>query len=88
MDLARRPLLRRLLLRLADAAAEGARDVGVEELLEAGWPGERMVGTSGVRRLQVAINRLRDLGLREVLETVERGGYCIAEPWRVELVDS
>ncbi|MEZ4336821.1 MAG: hypothetical protein R3B82_09360 [Sandaracinaceae bacterium] len=88
VDLARRPLLRRLLLRLADAAAEGARDVGVEELLEAGWPGERMVGTSGVRRLQVAINRLRDLGLREVLETVERGGYCIAEPWRVELVDS
>ncbi len=85
VDLARRPLLGRLLLCLAEAARRGAREVAVDELLEAGWPGEKMVGTSGVRRLQVAINRLRDLGLRDVVETVE-GGYRIAEPWRVEIL--
>lgn len=75
VSLAKRPVLSRLLRALAAAHRdEPGATAPVDALLEAGWPGERMVGSSGPRRLQVAIGRLRDLGLRDLLQTSE-GGY-------------
>ncbi|MCB9602744.1 MAG: hypothetical protein H6720_20685 [Sandaracinus sp.] len=83
VDLARRPLLLRLLRALANHHADARGEaLDVDALLAAGWPGERMVADSGARRLQVAIGRLRESGLREVLESVG-AGYRLSPRWRV-----
>ncbi|MBX3269051.1 MAG: helix-turn-helix domain-containing protein [Sandaracinaceae bacterium] len=89
IDLRARRLLARLLARLAEPvlARASSRAVSVDALLEAGWPGERTVGASGQRRLQVAISRLRELGLRDVVETAD-GGYAIAAGWEVRAADA
>ncbi len=52
------------------AAAPGA--LGVDAICAEVWPGERLVGDSGTRRVHVAISTLRALGLRSVLHTVTR----------------
>lgn len=48
----------------------------MDEILAAGWPGERPVGESGPNRVYVALATLRRLGLREFLLTHE-GGYLL-----------
>ena len=51
--------------------------MSVQELLEAGWPGERPVAQAGANRVYVELNRLRRLGLRELLvKTAD--GYALA----------
>lgn len=68
--LTRRASLRRLL----DAIAEEGRPVlSVEALLQAGWPGERVVGGSGAARVYVAVATLRKLGLRTAIERCDDG---------------
>lgn len=47
---------------------EPGRAIGVWQLLEAGWPGEDPIPEAGANRVYVAIARLRQLGLRHVLE--------------------
>ena len=48
-----------------------------------GWPGERMSPESGARRVYVTINRLRKLGLGDLLLTTG-DGYMLAP--RVDVV--
>ncbi len=84
-SLGRRRPLRRLLLALARAHAAGAPSLSVDELLEAGWPGERPLPEAGSNRVWVAISTLRKLGLGEILQRWD-GGYRLdpAVPCRVE----
>ncbi len=80
IDLSRRAALRRILLALAER--HGQRGLTLAEVLEAGWPGERMRPESASARVYMAIRRLRALGLEEVLVTTE-DGYALSSLVRV-----
>lgn len=69
VDLSRRPLLVRLVRTLVEAGAGGT--VGRGALMEAVWPGERLVGRSGDARLHVAISTLRKQGVPLVTTEVD-----------------
>lgn len=77
VDLRRRGALRRILLELANRAAEGpsAKPTPLPgaEVAAIGWPGERMKLEAQSTRVRVAIATLRRLGLRDVLITQEDG---------------
>jgi predicted ATPase len=78
VSLAERRLLMRLLDRLARARADAPREtVTAEQLLAAGWPGERMLPEAAANRLRVAMSRLRAAGLADILESVG-GGYRLS----------
>lgn len=68
VDLRRRAPLQRIVLALArrrlDAPGEA---LALEELLAAGWPGERVGDSAGTNRVHVALTTLRNLGLRAFL---------------------
>lgn len=74
IDLRRRGPMRRLVVALA-VMREEQPGVGltVDALLEAGWPGERVLPEAGANRVYVALATLRKLGLREVLLSREDG---------------
>ena len=70
----RRPIMRRMLVALVQKRIrEPGRALGMAELLDAGWPGERILPNAAKRRLQVMLSRMRDLGLRGVLQTTDEG---------------
>jgi hypothetical protein len=69
IDFARRGPLRRVLLALGRATGP----LSADDVLAAGWPGERMQPASGAARVYMAIRRLRDLGLARALVTVDDG---------------
>ena len=50
-----------------------------EELLEAAWPGERVLPAAGAHRVRVAVSTLRKLGLKDVIKTVPEGYLLAAE---------
>ncbi|MBX3269603.1 MAG: AAA family ATPase [Sandaracinaceae bacterium] len=78
VDLTRRRALRGVLAGLVDRRrSEPGAPMSVDAVLEAGWPGERMSPESGARRVYVTINRLRKLGLGDVLVTTG-DGYMLA----------
>jgi tetratricopeptide (TPR) repeat protein len=84
VDITRRPALRGILRSLCDQRlARPGIPLRVDDVLEAGWPGERMSPDSGARRVYVTINRLRKLGLGELLLTMG-DGYMLAP--EVEIV--
>lgn len=83
LDFARRGPLRRVLLGLARARIAG-ETLTVSQLLDAGWPGERMLPGSGAARVYMAVRRLRELGLEGILLTTDEG-YALAPHCRVEL---
>jgi tetratricopeptide (TPR) repeat protein len=56
-------------------------------LLEAGWPGERVIPSAGAHRVRVAVSTLRKLGLRSVLRTVDEG-YLFDPAIETRLSDS
>lgn len=62
-------------------------DTDVYALLEVGWPDEDLLPESGKARVYVAIQTLRDLGLRQVLETGSEG-YRLDPDIPVHVVDS
>ncbi|MDI1481481.1 tetratricopeptide repeat protein [Polyangium sp. y55x31] len=65
---ANRPVMRRLLVALARShLAARSRPLSFEQLIEIGWPGERILADAARNRLHVMLTRMRDLGLREVL---------------------
>jgi predicted ATPase len=73
-DLSKRSAPRRVLdalaeRRLASAGSPLTRD----ELIEIGWPGERMLHEAAVMRLHQCIRVLRDIGLEGVLVTRDDG---------------
>lgn len=77
--------LSRLLSFLA-RAHRAKRALAKEELVEVGWPDERLLPTAAKNRLKVALSQLRRSGLGELLETVE-GGYCLSASCTVDIVD-
>jgi len=83
IDLSRRAALRRILLALAERHARGQRQgLTVGEVLEAGWPGERMRAESASARVYMAIRRLRALGFEEILLTTD-DGYALSSLVRI-----
>lgn len=77
VELGRRPNLRRVLAKLVALRVE-RRDavVTVGDLVEAGWPGERVLPEAGAERVYTAVRTLRAMGLREVLVRRD-GGYAL-----------
>lgn len=45
----------------------------MQELLEAGWPGERPIPEAGANRVYVALTQLRRMGMRDLIERCESG---------------
>ncbi len=77
VDLLRRRALRMLVAELARARVDrpGAA-LSLDDLLAAGWPGERMRPEAGAARVYAAIRTLRKLGLRDALAT-SGDGYLL-----------
>ncbi|MDX2090022.1 MAG: AAA family ATPase [Kofleriaceae bacterium] len=74
VDLSRRHPLRRILAALARHRVDAPGNaLGLDDLLTAGWPGERIAQTAAINRVHVALTTLRKLGLRGVLQSAERG---------------
>jgi len=77
VQLGRRGPLRRVLLRLFEQRIEHPGvGLAVDALLEAGWPEEKMQWEAGVARVYTTVQRLRALGLHDVLITRD-DGYLI-----------
>jgi len=77
VPLQNRPALRRILVRLASQRVQRPRvPLTAEQLVATGWPDEKMSRDSASNRLYVTLNRLRGLGLRELL-VAEGGGYYL-----------
>lgn len=79
--------MRRILARLVveRLAAPGQR-VTLEEIIAAGWPGEKIAAEAALNRAYVAIATLRKKGLREVLDKVA-GGYALSPGVALRCVD-
>ncbi|MBL8744093.1 MAG: tetratricopeptide repeat protein [Myxococcales bacterium] len=68
VDLSTRRSLRLMLLKLCAVHRESAgQALSLDDLFQAGWPGENIVQSAAHRRVYTAIGTLRDLGLRDVL---------------------
>lgn len=83
VTLEHRKTLQTLLRTLVEASqATTRRALSVEDLLAAGWPGERVLPQAGASRVYVAMTTLRRLGLRAL---IERGpdGYLLAGDFAV-----
>ena len=74
-DLLRREPVRRVFRALVEA---GGKPLTTDEVVEASWPGEVLVGSSGPDRFYVAISALRKLDLRRSLVREERGYALLA----------
>jgi hypothetical protein len=57
-----------------------------EQLIEAAWPGERMLASAAKNRLHVSLNRLRELGLRHAL-MASPDGWLLDPAVEVRMVD-
>jgi len=76
VSLARRRPLRRMLARLIEEhVARPGRGLEWASLMEAGWPGERLLASAGARRVYVGIATLRKLGLDQGILRAEEGYY-------------
>ena len=86
VDLTRRRAIRLILIRLVETqqSAPGKAN-SLDDLIEAGWPGEAMYGDSGASRAYVALSKLRKMGLRELLVTQD-DGYLFAAKTRIATV--
>lgn len=74
VDVQRRGAIRRILVALAvKRASATGRALSVDDLFEAGWPGEHIPYDSQVRRVYTAIWTLRTLGLEDTLKTRDDG---------------
>ncbi len=74
VDLSRRRALRLALLLLVERRS-GTPGIGVtwQDLLAAGWPGERVQAEAGFSRVRNALSQLRKLGLKDNLLTRDDG---------------
>jgi predicted ATPase len=74
VSLERRASLRRILSALARRRVESpGAALSLDEVLTTGWPGERVDVESGAARVYNAIQRLRRLGLGDILRTRDDG---------------
>lgn len=86
-SLGRRKAARKILAALALARQDSPGEVvEPEALIEAGWPGERILPQSARQRLHSTIYDLRSLGLDEVLQN-KGDGYAL-DPARTRVVPS
>ena len=77
VDLRRRAPLQRIVLALAHKRLDApGESLGLEELLAAGWPGERVRDSAAANRVHVALSTLRNLGLRPILVS-SAAGYAL-----------
>jgi len=76
VDLSRRRALRAILLGLIEARQHGHNVLTVLDLIEIGWPGEKIHPQSAMDRVYTAIRSLRRMGLEEILVTRD-GGYAL-----------
>ena len=77
VDCGRHRALHLLLLRLAEERLiHPGSVVASRDLVEAGWPKQRILEEAARNRLKVAMSSLRKLGLRRVLVHAE-GGYLL-----------
>jgi predicted ATPase len=87
VDLTRRATLARLLVGLVSQRLSApSQPLSVDDLLDAGWPGERVLPDAGANRVYVAVATLRKLGLRDALASRD-GGYLIDEDVEVDYGD-
>jgi predicted ATPase len=78
VPLDRRKPLALLLHRLSrERADRPGTPLAWDALLEAAWPGERVLAIAGAHRVRVAVSTLRKLGLKDVLLTRDEG-YLLA----------
>ncbi len=85
IDLRRRVTLQRIILALARKRLEAPGEaLALEDLLAAGWPGERVGDSAGANRVHVALSTLRKLGLRPFLIS-GRDGYALSSGVRCVL---
>jgi hypothetical protein len=76
VSLQRRRALPGILFALARASTDvetGRRSLSYSSLLDAGWPGERVLPKAAELRVRAAISALRTLGLRELVVTTSFG---------------
>lgn len=73
VDLSRRGPMRRILATLVHEHCGDGRALSLSELVEAGWPDQRLLVASGHNRARVTISELRKLGLRDFLRTTDEG---------------
>jgi hypothetical protein len=74
VDLSRRAPLTRIVAALVDKRIRTPGEgLDLDEILAAGWPGEKMTGQAGQNRVHVALTTLRNLGLRSHLITASDG---------------
>ena len=86
IDLRRRGALRRILVALCEHHEKApGHGLGVQSLIDCGWPGERVLVDAAATRVRVAVSTLRRLGLRSVIVTRD-DGYLLDPRVRVELV--
>ncbi|MFK8001639.1 MAG: tetratricopeptide repeat protein [Polyangiales bacterium] len=79
VDLSRRRISQRLLGALLDhRLAHPGETLGLEDLLRAGWPGQRVLQTAARNRLHVALSGLRKLGIDPLLR--RRGDGYLLDP--------
>ena len=86
VDLTRRAALARILHALALHRIEAPGDaLSLEDILAAGWPGERVRYDAGANRVYVALAELRKLGLRSWISS-DAAGYRLitASPVHLE----
>lgn len=77
IELDRRRNVRLVLKALVDRHASNPGDpLSVDDLLAAGWPGEKVLREAGASRVYVALGTLRKLGLRDAIKSRD-GGYLL-----------
>ncbi|UJR85471.1 Hypothetical protein I5071_75510 [Sandaracinus amylolyticus] len=77
VDLGSRPTMARVLDALASARLRAPGEpVGIDELVAAGWPGEKVMPLAAQNRVRVAVTTLRNLGLRGVV-VFKEGGHLL-----------
>ena len=87
VDLDHHPVSRRVLRALAETRIRSpGQSLSMEELLELGWPGEKILPDVQKVRVRNVIHRLRRAGLDGVLLQAD-GGYVLDARCPMELVD-
>jgi predicted ATPase len=87
VELGSRPTLARLLAHLMLRHRQAPdTEVATTELVDAGWPGERILAAAAVHRVHVAISTLRRLGLSRCLLR-RRNGYAVVGAVRIVMPD-
>jgi Tfp pilus assembly protein PilF len=82
VDVGSRSHARRVLAALVAARTEQRGALSVDDVLRAGWPGERVLRRAAEARVYNIIKHLRSAGLRDLIVSLE-GGYAIDPAQRV-----